>query len=87
MRQFREGMAIGYALDENGEPEDQPTALPPGLLPTHYGRFGTTGSGKSKALGMDGEVLVASPFECRHVLCILRSDQLIGGPKTEQCRL
>jgi DNA helicase HerA-like ATPase len=50
MRQFREGMDIGYALEENGEPEEQPTALPPSLLPTHYGRFGTTGSGKSKAL-------------------------------------
>jgi len=50
MREFREGMAIGTALDETGEPEDVPTRLPPRLLPTHYGRFGTTGSGKSKAL-------------------------------------
>ncbi|QLC35528.1 DUF87 domain-containing protein (plasmid) [Halarchaeum sp. CBA1220] len=50
MREFREGMAIGTALDETGEPEDVPTRLPPRLLRTHYGRFGTTGSGKSKAL-------------------------------------
>lgn len=50
MSEFRDGMAIGYALDENGDSEDVPTHIPPGLLPTHYGRFGTTGSGKSKAL-------------------------------------
>jgi DNA helicase HerA-like ATPase len=50
MREFRDGMTIGYALSENGEAEDVPTHIPPGLLPTHYGRFGTTGSGKSKAL-------------------------------------
>jgi hypothetical protein len=50
MREFTDGMAIGYALSENGEAEDVPTHVPPGLLPTHYGRFGTTGSGKSKAL-------------------------------------
>ncbi|WP_459190900.1 type IV secretory system conjugative DNA transfer family protein [Halosimplex sp. J119] len=50
MSEFRDGMAIGYALDDTGEAEDVPTHIPPGLLPTHYGRFGTTGSGKSKAL-------------------------------------
>ncbi|WP_241686128.1 primase-like DNA-binding domain-containing protein [Halorubrum amylolyticum] len=50
MGEFRDGMAIGYALDDTGEAEDVPTHIPPGLLPTHYGRFGTTGSGKSKAL-------------------------------------
>jgi len=50
MEEFRDGMAIGYALGENGESEKTPTHIPPGLLPTHYGRFGTTGSGKSKAL-------------------------------------
>ncbi|QLG29824.1 ATP-binding protein (plasmid) [Halorarum halophilum] len=44
------GLAIGRALDETGTPEDDPTYVPPSLLPTHYGRFGTTGSGKSKAL-------------------------------------
>ncbi|WP_197409754.1 hypothetical protein, partial [Haloferax profundi] len=49
MGEFRDGMAIGYALDENGEPEDVPMCIPPNLLTTHYGRFGTTGAGKSKA--------------------------------------
>ena len=49
MSEFRDGMAIGYALNDTGEAEDVPTHIPPGLLPTHYGRFGTTGSGKSKA--------------------------------------
>ncbi len=50
MSEFRDGMAIGYALDDTGDPEDVPTRIPPRLLPMHYGRFGTTGSGKSKAL-------------------------------------
>src|SRR6056297_1821126 len=50
MNEFRDGMAIGYALGDTGEAEDEPTHIPPRLLPTHYGRFGTTGSGKSKAL-------------------------------------
>ncbi|WP_267643532.1 type IV secretory system conjugative DNA transfer family protein [Haloarchaeobius amylolyticus] len=49
MQELRDGMAIGYALDENSKPEDVPTTVPPGLLPTHYGRFGTTGAGKSVA--------------------------------------
>jgi hypothetical protein len=44
------GLAIGHALDETGTPESEPTYVPPALLRTHYGRFGTTGSGKSKAL-------------------------------------
>ncbi|SDN15724.1 hypothetical protein SAMN04487949_3526 [Halogranum gelatinilyticum] len=70
MDEFRDGMAIGYALDENGDPEDEPTHIPPGLLPTHYGRFGTTGSGKSKALineilslynNTDGPVILVDP--------------------------
>ena len=60
MGEFRDGMAIGYALDENGEPEDVPTHIPPRLLPTHYGRFGTTGSGKSKALINDALSLYAN---------------------------
>ncbi|WP_188884296.1 ATP-binding protein, partial [Halarchaeum grantii] len=49
LSEFRAGMAVGYALDETGEPEDEPVRVPPSLLPTHYGRFGTTGAGKSKA--------------------------------------
>jgi DNA helicase HerA-like ATPase len=70
MDEFRDGMAIGHALDENGDPEDEPTHIPPDLLPTHYGRFGTTGSGKSKALineilslydNTDGPVVLVDP--------------------------
>jgi len=53
MEEFREGMAIGYALDENGEPEDEPTCVPPRLLTTHYLRAARTGAGKSKALVND----------------------------------
>jgi len=43
-------MAIGYALDENGEPRPDPIRVPPDLLTTHYGRFASTGGGKSKAI-------------------------------------
>lgn len=53
MDEFREGMAIGYALDETGDPEDEPVCIPPSLLPTHYVRAATTGGGKSKALTND----------------------------------
>ncbi|WIV68789.1 conjugal transfer protein [Natrialbaceae archaeon AArc-T1-2] len=53
MDEFREGMAIGYAIDENGEPEDKPVCIPPSLLPTHYVRAATTGGGKSKSLTND----------------------------------
>ncbi|WP_226008318.1 ATP-binding protein [Natrinema salinisoli] len=50
IQQFQEGMAIGYALDENGEPRPDPIRIPPDLLTTHYGRFASTGGGKSKAI-------------------------------------
>ncbi|MDL0120327.1 ATP-binding protein [Halobacterium salinarum] len=50
IQQFQEGMEIGYALDENGEPRPDPIQIPPDLLPTHYGRFASTGGGKSKAI-------------------------------------
>ncbi|AKH98676.1 MULTISPECIES: ATP-binding protein [Halobacteriaceae] len=50
IHQFQEGMAIGYALDENGEPRPDPIRIPPDLLTTHYGRFASTGGGKSKAI-------------------------------------
>ncbi|EMA65440.1 hypothetical protein C470_00430 [Halorubrum distributum JCM 13561] len=50
IQQFQDGMAIGYALDENGEPQPDPIRIPPDLLPTHYGRFASTGGGKSKAI-------------------------------------
>jgi DNA helicase HerA-like ATPase len=50
IQQFQDGMAIGYALDENGEPRPDPIRIPPDLLTTHYGRFASTGGGKSKAI-------------------------------------
>jgi len=50
IQQFQDGMAIGYALDENGDPRPDPIRIPPDLLPTHYGRFASTGGGKSKAI-------------------------------------
>jgi len=50
MSEFRDGMAIGYALDENGDRRPNPVRVPPNLLPTHYGRFASTGAGKSKAI-------------------------------------
>ncbi|GAB7014570.1 ATP-binding protein [Halolamina salina] len=50
IQQFQDGMAIGYALDENGEPRPDPIRIPADLLPTHYGRFASTGGGKSKAI-------------------------------------
>ncbi|WP_317175902.1 conjugal transfer protein [Halomontanus rarus] len=53
MEEFRDGMAIGYALDETSEPEDEPVRIPPSLLPTHYVRAATTGGGKSKSLTND----------------------------------
>ncbi|WP_049917004.1 ATP-binding protein [Halogeometricum pallidum] len=54
IQQFQEGMAIGYALDENGSPQPDPIRIPPKLLTTHYGRFASTGAGKSKAVINDG---------------------------------
>lgn len=51
MKEFhRPGMRIGYALDKEADTEPVPTQVPPDLLTTHYGRFATTGGGKSKAL-------------------------------------
>ncbi|WP_254280751.1 helicase HerA domain-containing protein [Haloarcula marina] len=47
MREFRTGLALGYALDEDGEPENTPVYIPPRLLPVHYAIHGRTGAGKS----------------------------------------
>jgi len=71
MEHFHEsGMRVGYALDELSQPEETPTQIPPGLLTTHYGRFATTGAGKSKAIqndmislyeNTDGPVILIDP--------------------------
>ncbi|WP_425499084.1 ATP-binding protein [Natronosalvus amylolyticus] len=57
MAQFREGMAIGYALDENSTIQPDPIRIPPNLLTRHYGRFASTGGGKSKAIINDALAL------------------------------
>jgi len=46
-KEFREGMALGFAYDENGKPEDQVTRLPKERLPYHWALFGSSGSGKT----------------------------------------
>ncbi|MFP9061633.1 ATP-binding protein [Natrialbaceae archaeon A-chndr2] len=70
MAQFREGMAIGYALDENSTIQPDPIRIPPNLLTRHYGRFASTGAGKSKAIINDalslrestgGPVIIVDP--------------------------
>ena len=50
IQQFQEGMAIGYALDQNGASISDPIRVPADLLTTHFGRFASTGGGKSKAI-------------------------------------
>ncbi|RLM94333.1 hypothetical protein D3D01_15845 [Haloarcula sp. Atlit-7R] len=44
---FSDGMALGYAYDENGIPEDDPTCLPEEKLTNHWALFGASGSGKT----------------------------------------
>ena len=75
MGEFRDGMAIGYALNDTGEAEDVPTRIPPRLLPTHYGRFGTTGSGKSKAL-INDMVSLYDNTEGPTILIIPKNDDM-----------
>jgi DNA helicase HerA-like ATPase len=71
MREFHKpGMRIGYALDKENDTEPVPTQIPPSMLTTHYGRFATTGAGKSKALindilslheNTDGPIILLDP--------------------------
>jgi len=49
LNQYQEGIAIGYPLDENGDPLPDPIRVPPKLLTKHYLRAWSTGGGKSKA--------------------------------------
>lgn len=53
LEHFREGMAIGHALDEHHKPEHTPIRIPPAALTRHYARYGPTGSGKSIAIQND----------------------------------
>jgi DNA helicase HerA-like ATPase len=45
--QLTGGMDIGYAFDEDGFPEDEPTSIPEGVLTNHWAMFGASGAGKS----------------------------------------
>jgi len=53
LEKFDEGMKIGYPIDKQMEPSSDPIALPERLLPLHYARFASTGSGKSIAVIQD----------------------------------
>jgi DNA helicase HerA-like ATPase len=53
MGKLRTGLAAGYAKDNDGNPEDVPTCIPPELLTLHYLRTAITGAGKSVALDND----------------------------------
>jgi DNA-binding PadR family transcriptional regulator len=46
-KEFRDGITLGYAFDEDGIPEDKPTCLPENKLNNHWGMFGSSGSGKT----------------------------------------
>ena len=50
-RQLRQpGLELGYLLDGNRDPEDEPVRIPSDVLPFHVGRFAKTGAGKTIAL-------------------------------------
>ncbi|EMA56310.1 primase-like DNA-binding domain-containing protein [Halococcus thailandensis] len=53
MGKLRTGLATGFAKDNDGNPEDVPTCIPPELLTLHYLRTAITGAGKSVALDND----------------------------------
>ncbi|RKS75736.1 hypothetical protein BDK61_4251, partial [Haloarcula quadrata] len=64
------GMDIGYAFDEDGVPEDEPTSIPVNKLTNHWLKVGSSGSGKTiNTIGMglslyenvDGPVIVVDP--------------------------
>jgi len=45
--QLTGGMDIGYAFDEDGIPEDDPTSIPENVLTNHWLKVGASGSGKT----------------------------------------
>jgi len=64
------GMDIGYAFDEDGIPEDEPTSIPENKLTNHWLKVGSSGSGKTiNTIGMmlslydnvDGPVILVDP--------------------------
>jgi hypothetical protein len=53
MRRLRGALEVGYALDQNGNPEDKSVGIPVSSLTKHYARFAATGGGKSIAAQTD----------------------------------
>jgi len=47
LKQLREGVTVGYPLNDRGEPMDQPVSVPEKFLKQHFGIFASSGSGKS----------------------------------------
>ncbi|WP_434531528.1 hypothetical protein ACODNH_21260 (plasmid) [Haloarcula sp. NS06] len=45
--QLTGGMDIGYAFDEDGIPEDEPTSVPENVLTNHWLKVGASGAGKT----------------------------------------
>ncbi|EMA15414.1 hypothetical protein C435_14098, partial [Haloarcula marismortui ATCC 33799] len=69
-RKLTGGMDIGYAFDEDGVPEDEPTSIPVNKLTNHWLKVGSSGSGKTiNTIGMglslhanvDGPVIFVDP--------------------------
>ena len=53
MDKLRGALEVGYALNQNGHPEDDPVGIPVSSLTKHYARFAATGGGKSIAAEND----------------------------------
>ncbi|WP_160135664.1 primase-like DNA-binding domain-containing protein [Halococcus salsus] len=53
MDRLRGALEVGYALNQNGHPEDEPVGVPVSSLTKHYARFAATGGGKSIAAEND----------------------------------
>ncbi|SEO17293.1 DNA helicase HerA, contains HAS-barrel and ATPase domains [Halorientalis persicus] len=51
--EYREGLPVGYPIDQQGYPEEETARLPPGKLTQHIARFARTGAGKSIAVEND----------------------------------
>ncbi|MDR5657618.1 hypothetical protein RH831_10560 [Halodesulfurarchaeum sp. HSR-GB] len=49
LNQFKNGMAIGHPVDQQGSPQDKPVELTEDVLNTHYARFAASGAGKTVA--------------------------------------
>ncbi|EMA08704.1 ATP-binding protein, partial [Haloarcula marismortui] len=68
--QLTGGMDIGYAFDEDGIPEEEPTSVPENVLTNHWLKVGASGAGKTiNTIGMllslhenvDGPTILVDP--------------------------